>query len=87
MSFIPISKLLNMDAQYMKLKAINTLEHCERLNDIYTKTKDTKIKNLMKKYKNESKKDIKNFERSKELAKETLKELNDMQKKNKKILT
>ena len=53
---------------------------------MYKKTKDPKIKNLMKQYENKSKKDIKSFEISKKLAKDNMKEINDMRKKNKKIL-
>ena len=86
MSFISLTELLNMNAQSMRLKAEKDIEQYETLNKMYKKTKDPKIKNLMKKYENKSKKDIKSFEISKKLAKDNMKEINDMRKKNKKIL-
>ena len=86
MSFISLTELLNMNAQSMRLKAEKDIEQYETLNKMYKKTKDPKIKNLMKQYENKSKKDIKSFEISKKLAKDNMKEINDMRKKNKKIL-
>jgi hypothetical protein len=86
MSFISLTELLNMNANSIKFKAEKDIEQYETLNKMYKKTKDPKIKNLMKQYENKAKKDIKSFEISKKLAKDNMKEINDMRKKNRKIL-
>lgn len=86
MSFVPMAELLKRDAHYLHSKALNTIDKCETLKNIYKKTKDPKVKTLMKRYEQEAKQDIKNFERSDKLAKETSKELTELKKRNRKLL-
>lgn len=86
MSFVPIAELLKKDTYYLQSKALNTVDKCETLKSFYKKNKDPKIKNLIKRYENEAKEDIKNYERSDKLAKKTYKELIEMKNKNRELV-
>ena len=86
MSFVPITDLLTMNAESEQFKAVKNLEKSKKLDNLYKKTKDPTIKNLIKEYGYQTKKNLKNFEIYGKLAKDNLKEINDMIKKNKKIL-
>ncbi len=86
MSFVPMSELLKIDVDKMYSKASNDIKKFSMLKNIYKKTKDPEIKDLVKIYEKEVKKDIKKFEHSKKISKETSKELIEMKKRNRKFL-
>jgi geranylgeranyl pyrophosphate synthase len=86
MTFVSIAELLNINTESMKFNASESVDQYEHLSKVHKKTKNPNVKNLLKEYENKAKKDIKRFEKFKKFAKDNLKEISVMRKKNKKIL-
>ena len=86
-NFIPLSELLKLDTQYLKKKTERIFEKLKEAKKIYEKTKNPRIKKIVKELENMFKHNIKYYNNSKKLYIESSKELSKLRKDSNKILS
>jgi len=79
-SFVTLSDLLKIDADYLKSNAIKSAQKYNKFNEMYKKNKDPSMKKMLKEYKHIVSMNLNEFEEAKQIAEESSRELHNMRK-------